>query len=170
MPDVMKVAFLTYSKAPELTISERRLIPELTLYGIDAEPVIWNSSNIQWKKYDALIFRSTWDYYLAPNVFTEWLKFMEDLDLKVYNPLQVIRKNMHKFYLRDMEQSGIRIVPSIFVPSNSDVDLTSLIPKAWKNVVIKPRCFGGIFLTTLFNIDQIDDIKKTTPRFQLKET
>ena len=157
----MKVGLLTYYKAPDLTISDRKLIPLLSLYGIEAEPVIWNSFEIDWSNYNALIFRSTWDYYLLPDIFTEWLHKIESLGLKIYNPYQVIINNMHKFYLRNMEQDGFRIIPSVFVPSSSDFDLASLLPATWEDFVIKPAVSAGSFLTTLCNINQINDIIKS---------
>ncbi len=61
---------------------------------------------------------------------------------KLMNPSETIRWNSHKFYLRELEAKGIRIVPTEFVPSGSpfpDLD--------WQTVVIKPAVAASAYET-----------------------
>jgi hypothetical protein len=43
--------------------------------------------------------------------FNLWLDQIEKLGIKTLNPIAIIKQNKHKFYLREMEQQGIKYPP-----------------------------------------------------------
>ncbi len=155
-----QIALLTCDAFPSLTDSDRKLIPELFAKGISTDIVIWDAYDVNLNKYDALIFRSTWDYFTKQQIFFDWIENLIQQNVKTLNSLKVIKKNAHKFYLQDLERSGINIIPSVFVPKAENVDLKSIIPTEWEKVVIKPAVSAGSYLTELFNSSEADLVSR----------
>jgi glutathione synthase/RimK-type ligase-like ATP-grasp enzyme len=119
----MKIALLTCEKLPHLTPEDQRLIPELAQYNIDAKAVIWDDNTIDWCDFDYLIFRNTWDYFEKEIAFNKWLDQIEKLGIKTLNPIKIINQNKHKFYLRELEQKGITILPTVFIEKKNELKL-----------------------------------------------
>src|SRR5688572_25308981 len=108
------IALLTCQRLPDLFETDQTLIPLFKQRGINAEAAIWDDPSIDWKKYDALVIRNTWDYYTKSDAFISWLKYIRDNKIMMLNSAEVVLQNIHKFYLRDFEKDGIRIIPTIF--------------------------------------------------------
>ena len=154
----MKIALLTCSDLPNLTDADQLIIPELAKHNIIAIPAVWNDKNINWENFDLLIFRNTWDYYEKQTEFDAWLNKIELLDIKTLNPIAVINRNKHKFYLRELENQGINIIKTLFIDKTNNLNLQQIIPSHWQKAVIKPAYSGGSFQTELFDIDNVDKI------------
>lgn len=154
----MNIALLTCDKLPKLNPEDQLLIPELAKHQIQAKAVVWDDPNINWTKFDWLIFRNTWDYFEKESAFNHWLDQIENLGIKTLNPIATIRLNKHKFYLRDLEQQGIATIPTLFIDKTPNLNLSEIIPSHWKKVVIKPAFSGGSYQTTLFNIANTAEI------------
>ncbi|MFE3847451.1 RimK family alpha-L-glutamate ligase [Flavobacterium sp. LB3P45] len=154
----MKIALLTCEKLPELTAADQLLIPELAKHNIVAKPVIWSDKTINWSNFDYLIFRNTWDYFEKETEFNLWLDHIEKLGIKTLNPIEIIKQNKHKFYLREMEKQGIPILPTVFIDKTNSLNLAELIPSHWKKAVIKPAFSAGSYLTEVFEVADIQKI------------
>ena len=153
------IALLTCKDLPELIESDRKLIPLFEKEGYKAEPVIWNDELIKWEKYDALIFRNIWDYFLYESEFDFWLEQIDKLNLMSFNPIKVIQKNKHKFYLKEMKDAGINIIPSVFIPKTSHFDLKDFISESsWNQIILKPAVSAGSYMTELFELKDVEKI------------
>ncbi|MBC5842328.1 hypothetical protein H8R23_13005 [Flavobacterium sp. F-380] len=148
----MKIAILTCNQLPELTPQDQPLILELAKHSILAIPVIWDNPNVNWSDFDYLVFRNTWDYFEKEVQFNTWLTKIEKLGIKTLNSIAIIKENKHKFYLREMEQQGVQILPTIFINKTSNLSLKTLIPSTWKKAVIKPAFSAGSYQTEVFDI------------------
>ncbi|WP_339919772.1 hypothetical protein [uncultured Flavobacterium sp.] len=154
----MKIALLTCEKLPELTPQDQLLIPELAKHNITATAVIWDDASINWSDFDYLVFRNTWDYFEKETEFNLWLDQIEKSGIKTLNPIAIIKQNKHKFYLREMEQLGIKILPTLFIDKTTDLNLKALIPSHWKKAVIKPAFSAGSYLTEVFETAESEKI------------
>ncbi|PKP17071.1 MAG: hypothetical protein CVU07_04950 [Bacteroidetes bacterium HGW-Bacteroidetes-23] len=155
----MKIGILTCARLPELLESDQKLIPLFAQYSIQAKAVVWDDESIDWTEFDYLIFRNTWDYYQKEITFNLWLDKIKSLGIKTFNPISVIQKNKHKFYLKELEKDGISILPTIFLEKNSTQNLRNLIPENWEKIVIKPAFSAGSYLTKLIDISEIESIQ-----------
>ncbi len=155
-----RVGILTCKAFPNLTDSDRKLIPILEEHGYLVQSIIWNEPNIDWTQFHSLIFRSTWDYFEFDEQFSAWLDQIAKMNIKTYNSIPTIIKNKHKFYLKNLEDLGINIIPSIFLRKNNSFDLISLIPKDWNQIIIKPAVSAGSYLTRKFQKDEVLIIEK----------
>lgn len=145
------IALLTCQRLPELFETDRTLIPLFQQRGIYAEPAVWSDPAIDWKKYDALVIRNTWDYYTQGDAFINWLKFIRDNNITMLNPAEVVLQNVHKFYLRDFEQQGIRIIPTIFSDHSAPATLDTIKQRGWSKIVIKPAISAGSYETNTYD-------------------
>ncbi len=155
----MKIGILTCARLPELLESDQKLIPLFAKENISAKAVVWNDESVDWTQFDYLIFRNTWDYYQKEIVFNQWLKKIESSGIKTLNPISVIQKNKHKFYLKELEKIGILILPTIFLKKNSNPDLQTLIPENWQKIVLKPAFSAGSYLTKLIDRNELEFIQ-----------
>ena len=156
----MKIAILTCEKLPNLNPEDQKIIPALAKHNIEATAAIWNDKSINWNNFDYLIFRNTWDYFEKETEFKIWLNQIAQMEIKTLNPIAIIKQNIHKFYLRDMEQRGITILPTVFIDKTANLNLAELIPAHWKKAVIKPAFSAGSYLTEVFEISEIQAISE----------
>jgi glutathione synthase/RimK-type ligase-like ATP-grasp enzyme len=155
----MNVGILTCARLPELLESDQKLIPLFKEYTITAKAVIWDDESIDWTAFDYLLFRNTWDYYQKEAAFNDWLRKIESLGIKTLNPIATIQQNKHKFYLKELENKGVLILPTIFLEKNSTKNLDAVLPKNWQKIVIKPAFSAGSYLTKLVDRSEIGSIQ-----------
>jgi len=155
----MKIGILTCDKCPALAPRDQHLIPLFDEQKIQTDNLIWNDPKVDWNAYDGLIFRSVWDYHLLPQQFDAWLNFMEAKNIPTLNPIPVIRNNQHKFYLRQLQQQGVTIVPTLFIDKTQNLDLSAITERNWQQAVIKPAISASSYLTTMFNAAEAHQIE-----------
>ncbi|MFN2525798.1 MAG: RimK family alpha-L-glutamate ligase [Actinomycetota bacterium] len=132
------VALATYSKLPSLDDDERLLIPALAARGLSARPVVWDDPKFDWGNVRLVVVRSTWDYHHRRTEFLNWATVVA-ARVPFWNPPATLRWNTHKTYLRDLENRGIAVVPTEWLPAGSAAALDEVMDKwAWKEVVVKP--------------------------------
>ena len=153
-----KIALLACEKFPNLTSSDQLLIPALAKHNILAKAEIWDNPSVDWTTYDYLIFRNTWDYYEKEQQFNLWLDQIEKLGTKTLNSIKIIQQNKHKFYLKDLQEKGVKIIPTLFQEKTNSLDLKAIIPDHWKKIVIKPAFSAGSYLTEVFQPSEIESI------------
>ncbi len=154
----MKIALLSCTGYATALDMERAFAKEFPpQYDVKVE--VWNDPSVNWSNYNYLIFRSVWDYYNFPNEFAAWLDGLERQGIKTLNPLSIVKRNQHKFYLRDLQNAGIDIIPTVFIPKNTGLNLSFLKVNNWPKAVIKPAISAGSYLTTLFSVEEMPRIE-----------
>jgi hypothetical protein len=154
----MKIGLLTCRTYAGAYENEVALAAEMDKK-FQVDVLIWNDTDVDWSSYNYLIFKSIWDYFEYPAAFLAWIDILEKNHIKTLNPLHIIKQNQHKFYLRDLQQQGIDIIPTVFIPKNTGLDLSFLKDNNWERAVIKPAVSGGAYLTKLFSQSQISEIE-----------
>jgi glutathione synthase/RimK-type ligase-like ATP-grasp enzyme len=115
---------------------------ELEGQGIPSVRVDWARKDMDWSQYKCVVFRTTWDYFDRFEEFSQWLNVVSK-QTKLCNPYAIIKWNMDKHYLKDLESKGIPVTPSRFVEKGSTVNIEDAISKSgWHELVIKP-CVSG---------------------------
>ncbi|GAA3912595.1 ATP-grasp domain-containing protein [Microbacterium invictum] len=124
------------------------LLAALETRGAPAEAVVWHST-ADLAPYDLLVLRSPWDYPDRPDEFQAWLDRAESAT-RVVNSPALVRWNLDKQYLRDLEFAGIRAVPTQYGRTAADV-LAALSAWTDRRVVVKPAVSAGARDTGLFD-------------------
>lgn len=143
-PPGLRLAFATYSAQPDGEADDRYLVDALAREGVTTESRAWNDPAVHWPSYDAVVLRSTWDYFLQPSRFAEWLDARDADGTRVLNPTSVARWNMDKRYLRELAAAGVAVVPTHFAEPGVAPDLAAVMDaRGWTEVVVKPAISGG---------------------------
>ncbi len=134
-----RIAFATYKGFPNLTDDDRLAAEAVTGRGIQVEAALWSDPAVDWSSYAAVVIRSCWDYHLKPDEFRAWLDRLERESVSLWNPYGVVRWNMDKTYLSDLQQQGIPVLASVWLPGSTKADLSDLMrQKGWRRAVVKP--------------------------------
>jgi glutathione synthase/RimK-type ligase-like ATP-grasp enzyme len=143
-----RIALATYERAPDLAPDDRCLVPALAALGARAEAAVWSSPNVDWRSYDAVIIRSTWDYHLRLAEFRTWLDRLESLGVRVMNSPSLVRWNVDKRYLLDLARQGVATIPTMVVASGAAEDVArTALAEGWSRVVVKPAVSASGFET-----------------------
>ena len=74
--------------------------------GATVTPRAWNDPAARFDGFDAVVFRSNWDYHHAPDDFLAWLARWEAAGVRFWNPPDLIRWNLSKRYLARARAGG----------------------------------------------------------------
>ncbi|HWG34727.1 MAG TPA: hypothetical protein VN650_11190 [Gemmatimonadaceae bacterium] len=135
----MNIAFVTSTAHPDLTPDDQLAVAQLERRRARVTAAIWNDPSVDWTAFDAIIIRSTWDYHHRAAEFRAWIDALEAAGAPVWNPPPVLRWNMEKTYLRDLERAGVPIVPTEWLEKGTNPDLAGLLAeRGWMDAVVKP--------------------------------
>lgn len=150
IPDMNTVALVTCRELPHLTADDRLLLEPLAALGVSAVPAVWDDPEVVWEDFDAVIVRSTWDYYKRILEFDEWLTHLAQVGARVWNPTAVLRWNSDKHYLLDLRKRGVPIVPMALLTRDRVVDLAYVLQSnGWNRCVVKPTVSATSYRTWL---------------------
>ncbi|MCB1025710.1 MAG: hypothetical protein KDB79_15035, partial [Acidobacteria bacterium] len=93
--------------------------------GWDVETVSWRDKNADWEKYEAVILRTPWDYHEVPDEFLDALKKIEAAGTRLENSLEIVKWNLNKTYLQELEERGVLIVPTIWGMGRIDENIVN---------------------------------------------
>lgn len=103
----MKIGLVTCVTLPEPDVDEELMLAAFRDAGHEAVMVPWDAP--EQPECDRLVLRSCWNY---PWHVEEFLTWVESRPCPVLNPPEIVRWNIHKGYLIELEAKGIPIVPS----------------------------------------------------------
>lgn len=164
------IAFATCGDLGGLTADDQSAADLLGQKNVLVEPVSWDDPAIHWQDYEAVILRSTWNYHRQLPQFLQWLAHLDDANVRVWNPPDIVRSNVSKKYLIDLHNAGIPIVPTVWISSDEKPDLKDVLKKQqWSRVIIKPdvsasayRTITATVLTASDDQQRLDEILKTS--------
>lgn len=74
----------------------------------------WDDASVDWSAFDLAVLRSTWDYTTRLDEFRAWLR-KAAARTRLINPEPIVRWNTDKHYLKDLDETGVPIIPTRFV-------------------------------------------------------
>ncbi len=134
MTGATRVAFLTLEDRSDYVIDDDLAIAELGRRGMHAHEVPW-ARPTDWRIWDGVVVRSTWDYQHEPQRFLAVLAAIGKAGARLANPLDIIRWNVHKSYLVDLEAHGVPVVPTRWGRGLTGRELVELVDS---ECVLKP--------------------------------
>jgi glutathione synthase/RimK-type ligase-like ATP-grasp enzyme len=100
---------------------------------------LWDSAEVRWEEFDAVVLRSCWEYHLRTEEFLNWIALMDQRDIPLWNPPGVVRANADKRYLKGLAAEGVPVAPTVWLETNDDFDLASIMEQhGWSEAVVKP--------------------------------
>ena len=146
----MHLRIATCRPMPEPDADEDLLLEALRQRGIRARLAAWNDPREDWDAAVPTVIRSTWNYIHALPAFLAWAERAERA-AALWNPLSVVRGNVHKRYLVELAAQGIPVVPTSLFERGSRVDLERHAhERGWRRLILKPAVGAGSFDTRRF--------------------
>jgi glutathione synthase/RimK-type ligase-like ATP-grasp enzyme len=136
---MLRSAFLTLDDSTGFVIDDELAYAPLADLGWRVETISWRTPSCDWRAYDVVVIRSTWDYITDPDAFLTVLAEIERAGTPLFNALDLVRWNIRKTYLRDLAQRGVPVVPTIWRKRLVPGEVPALIKEIGADeVVIKP--------------------------------
>ena len=141
----MDIVLATCAKQPDLTPSDSLLAEALAARGARVQARPWD----QITGGDVVVLRSTWDYHRRIGEFREWLERIAAVS-RLVNPLETVRWNLDKQYLRELEQKGIPMPRARWFEPGEQPYLSDVLKaNGWERAVLKPRISATAYGTHL---------------------
>lgn len=145
------------------------LLDFLLKKGLALTPVIWTDSHIDWTAFDLVILKSPWDYHEKIQTFTNWLDRLKKLNIKVLNPVDKVKWDSHKTYLKDIGDAGFAVIASKYLPKGDSVDESLFTHFNSDELVVKPCVSAGAKNTIILNKENIAEKSKKIATLLAKE-
>ncbi|MEM8834500.1 MAG: hypothetical protein AAGD00_01645 [Planctomycetota bacterium] len=128
--------------------------------GCDAHLLRWDEEH-DWAFFDAVILRTTWDYTDRLDEFLAWCERVTSVS-RLFNPLETIRANIRKTYLRELEVAGVPVVPTIWMDTGARRSIVrqQLSASGWPSFIVKPSVGAGA--SGLLKVDGGDVMRALT--------
>lgn len=156
------IALLTCSQLnPNSILDDHLLKPLINQQGHHIHDVIWDQEH-NWKQYDAVIVRTTWDYQEKSELFFKTLKEISSTT-RLFNPLDLMLWNGSKTYLKELAQKGVPTIPTLWLENIHQLNFESICQQLQcQQFIMKPTVgagSSGLHLITCQNDLKIDDHK-----------
>ena len=136
-----RCAFLSTGDLDGFVVYDELTYPAFADLGVEVEAVPWRA-RVDWSRYELVVIRSPWDYQRDAERFLEVLERIDAVS-RLENPLEVVRWNLRKDYLRELEAAGAAIVPTLWRAAGESLGPALLDELGTQRAVIKPLVSGN---------------------------
>lgn len=134
-----RCAFLTMADTAGYVIDDELAEGPLEKLGWCVDTVPWDRPGVTWDRYEVVVVRSCWDYHRRPDEFLTVLEGIVATGVRLENELELVRWNLAKTYLRDLETRGVATTPTLWRPRLSSGELEELFATlASEEIIVKP--------------------------------
>lgn len=142
---------MTCRVLPEPDPDQELLLGALRAAGLRVEMLAWDDpASLRPADFDLCVLRSCWNYFGAPEAFLAWCAEAAR-DSRLLNPLPVVRWNLHKRYLLELEAAGVPAVPTVLLERGAAAELPAVLAeRGWRDVVVKPAVSAASYRTRRF--------------------
>ncbi len=135
-----RCAILTMDSLEDFEAYDDLLEQPLAALGWQMEMVSWRSETVDWDDFHAVIIRTPWDYQDDADGFLAVLAKIEASSAHLENSLDIVKWNIDKEYLKQLESRGVNIVPTLWRETFDASELPSFFEYfAVDQIVLKPR-------------------------------
>jgi hypothetical protein len=153
----VRIALARCRVLPEPDPDETLTLDAFRRSGVEAETFDWDDPSDDPAQFDAVLLRATWNYHLSPDRFLDWVSETSS-KTRLMNPADMVKWNLDKLYLAELEGIGIPIVPTEFFRKSDKPDFRGLLAeRRWDCAVVKPRVSASSFLTRRFSVAEWEE-------------
>lgn len=133
------------------------VVQALKKHDLNALRLAWDTPNFDWRTTKSIIFRTTWDYFNRFEEFSKWLTQVTQ-QTTLFNSEKIIRWNIDKHYLNDLNKMGVHIAETFFIEKQSTQTLKSLHQQlGYTETVLKPCISGAARHTYKLSLDTLEE-------------
>ena len=119
------------------------LEPAFARLGLMLREVDWHAPDSAFAGLDMVLLGTAWDYQDDSDAFLSTLERLEQRGIAVCNPPDMVRWNIRKTYLRDLERAGVATIPTLWHESLSREDLLRSFDALDTGTVVVKRQVGA---------------------------
>jgi glutathione synthase/RimK-type ligase-like ATP-grasp enzyme len=110
----MRIALVTATNMPKPDSELDVLTEALEIKGLTPKILAWDAADEPWREYDLVLIKSPWDYFGRHEEFLNWVTTVSQ-QTRLHNAAEIIRWNVDKRYLLDLESAQVPIIPTVYV-------------------------------------------------------
>ena len=134
-----RCAYLTMSDFGDFVSDADMSFEPMAKLGWDTDMVPWRDPDVDWNDYDLVYICTPWDYQDHVDEFLSVLENIEASSAILLNAVELVHWNLEKNYLRELEQRGAKIVPSLFRDAFDAAEIPSWFDAHRSDtIVVKP--------------------------------
>lgn len=134
----MRIALATCEHPIDHDVDFDFLAPAIRRRGAEASAPVWTDPGVEWSDFDLVVPCSTWDYHRRPEEFRSWISRLAGVG-HLENPPATVEWNLDKRYLRELEDAGVPIIPTIWTEPGSEQEIERAVAElGWGDIVLKP--------------------------------
>ncbi len=145
-----RIGFVTFGERPEMTADDALVASHLPPC-FQLAPIVWDGEHDAVPDEvvpDLIVPRSCWNYHLRQEHFLSWIAKLERAGALIVNPLELVRWNVEKTYLRELAAAGCRVAPTRWLAAGEWADLGAILDEmGWHRAVVKPTVSASSFQT-----------------------
>ena len=157
-----QVAFLSTDNLEDFFVYDELLIPHFEERGWQVHTVSWHNKAVTWDDYQYVIVRSTWDYQQHSEDFIQCLNAIEQSQATLLNPLNLIKWNLEKYYLKDLQKQGVETIATLWCEAKSERVIETLVTGFshfnTSKLVIKPVLSANADNTFVVTPDTVENM------------
>ena len=140
-----RCAILSMDSLEDFEAYDHLVEPFLHQLGWKTDTISWRQSDVNWSNFDLVVIRTPWDYQDEPERFMAVLEQIEASPAVLENSIDIVRWNIDKIYLKELEQKGVLLVPTIWherlgEEALSEAQLNAMFAQVdSEQIVLKPR-------------------------------
>lgn len=121
------------------TCESARLRAAFAERGVALEEVRAYDPQVRWADFAAVLPLGFWGYFRDKEAFVRWTEMLAQAGTQLLNAPPVLRWNLDKSYLLDLQRAGAPVAPLLHFPPGSRLDLRAVLAQAgWERYVLKP--------------------------------
>lgn len=134
-----KLAFLSMDELNGFISDDELAIKPLQKFGWSVETLSWRRP-CDWSQFDMVVIRTTWDYQNNTEAFLRVLEEIDSSAALLQNEIELVKWNIPKTYLGDLEKRGNRVVPTLWENGDLAEEKLTLYFKEFETdeLIIKP--------------------------------
>ena len=111
--------------------------------GWKTQLVSWKQESVNWNEFDVVLIRTPWDYQEDATRFLQVLTDIESSSAILENNIDIVRWNINKKYLQELQQKQVTIVPTIWQETFSYNDVAGYFKKFNTDQIILKPCVSA---------------------------
>lgn len=146
------ITLLTCLELDDFIIDDELLVHELESRGYKVKLKAWEDFEDEGE--DLFIIRTTWNY---TDHLHRFLGTLENIQDRLLNPIETVRWNSNKKYLKELESHGVKTMPLEIINSKSELE-AKLNLLGGDDFIVKPLVSAGAKGLVRFNRENLPEI------------
>ena len=111
--------------------------------GFELRPARWRDPDTDWRTFAGVLIACAWDYQDRHEAFVSALERIRALGTPVFNEPDTVRWNIRKTYLRELQQKGVAVIPTLWPDAPAGEDIGHAMDAFGVEEVVLKRQVGG---------------------------